>query len=72
MLKKLEISDCKELSSMYAYSLTVSDLRVERCPKLDLVGSSLEDHHRQKVDGGRNIPTRQSGAKNCNVYRSPS
>jgi len=53
MLKKLEISDCKELSSMYAYSLTVSDLRVERCPKLDLVGSSLEDHHRQKVDGGR-------------------
>jgi len=52
-LKKLEISDCKELSSMYAYSLTVSDLRVERCPKLDLVGSSLEDHHRQKVDGGR-------------------
>ncbi|RLM84337.1 hypothetical protein C2845_PM04G07540 [Panicum miliaceum] len=52
-LKKLEISDCKELSSMYAYSLSVSDLRVVRCPKLDLVGSSLEDHHRQKVDGGR-------------------
>jgi len=48
------------LSSMYAYSLSVSDLRVVRCPKLDLVGSSLEDRHRKKVDGGRNIPTRQS------------
>ncbi|XP_025803328.1 putative disease resistance protein RGA3 isoform X2 [Panicum hallii] len=59
-LKKLEISDCKELSSMYAYSLSVSDSRVVRCPKLDLVGSSLEDHHRKKVDGGRNSPTRRS------------
>ncbi|RLN35214.1 NBS-LRR-like resistance protein [Panicum miliaceum] len=59
-LKKLEITDCKELSSMYAYTLSVSDLRVVRCPKLDLVGSSLEDHHRQKVDGGRKSPTRSS------------
>ena len=52
-LKKLEISDCKELSSMNSYSLSVSNLRVVRCPKLDLVGSSLEDRHRKKVDGGR-------------------
>ncbi|KAF8731680.1 hypothetical protein HU200_015609 [Digitaria exilis] len=52
-LKKLEISDCKELSSMFAYSLSISDLKVVRCPKLDLVGSSLEDFHRQKVDSGR-------------------
>ncbi|CAL5066076.1 unnamed protein product [Urochloa decumbens] len=60
MLKKLEISDCKELSSLFAYSLSVSDLKVLRCPKLDLVGSSLEDHHRQKVDGGRKSLTRRS------------
>jgi len=61
MLKKLEISDCKELSSMFAYSLSVSDFKVIRCLKLDLVGSSLEDQHRQlKMDGGRNSPTRRS------------
>ncbi|CAN6165813.1 unnamed protein product [Urochloa humidicola] len=60
MLKKLDISDCKELSSLFAYSLSVSDLKIMRCPKLDLIGSSLEDHLRQKVVGGRNMPTRSS------------
>ncbi|KAJ1288857.1 hypothetical protein BS78_02G120100 [Paspalum vaginatum] len=58
--KKLEISDCKELLSIYAYSLSVSDLKVVRCQKLDLDGSSLQDHLGQKMDGGRNSPTRRS------------
>lgn len=53
ILKKLEISGCKELSSIFAHSLSVSDLKVVRCPKLDLVGSSLDDHHMQKLDGER-------------------
>jgi hypothetical protein len=52
-LKKLEIIDCKELLSIYAYSLSVSDLKVVRCLKLDLVGSSMEDHIGQKVVNGR-------------------
>jgi Leucine-rich repeat (LRR) protein len=55
MLKKLEISDCKELSSLFAYSLSVSDLKVVRCLKLDLVGSSLDQHHGQRVVVGRYI-----------------
>ncbi|CAL5076086.1 unnamed protein product [Urochloa decumbens] len=60
MLKKLEISDCKELSSLFAHSLSVSDLKVMRCLKLDLIGSSLEDHRGRKVVGGRTRPTRRS------------
>ncbi|CAN6171638.1 unnamed protein product [Urochloa humidicola] len=60
MLKKLEISDCKELSSLFAYSLSVSDLKVMRCPKLDLIGNSLEDHLGKKVVGGRNMSIRWS------------
>ncbi|CAN6222955.1 unnamed protein product, partial [Urochloa humidicola] len=72
MLKKLEISDCKELSSLFAYSLSVSDLKVMRCPKLDLIGNSLEDHLGKKVVGGRNMSIRWSvvpktGA-DANVY----
>ncbi|KAF8776318.1 hypothetical protein HU200_003637 [Digitaria exilis] len=50
MLNRLEICDCKELSSIFAHSLSVSDLKVARCPQLDLVGSSLDDHHMKKVD----------------------
>ncbi|OEL25710.1 Disease resistance protein RGA2 [Dichanthelium oligosanthes] len=68
MLKKLEISDCKELSSMFAYSLSVSDLKVARCLKLDLVGNSLEDHHTQKVDGGRKSPARRSMVLKTGTY----
>jgi Leucine-rich repeat (LRR) protein len=52
-LKRMEIIDCKELLSIYAYSLSVSDLKVVRCLKLDLVGSSMEDHIGQKVVSGR-------------------
>ncbi|KAL6639048.1 hypothetical protein ACP70R_022778 [Stipagrostis hirtigluma subsp. patula] len=59
-LKKLEISDCKELLSVYAYSLSVSQLKVARCLKLDLVGSSLEDPLVQEVVGARNSVTRRS------------
>ncbi|OQU88839.1 hypothetical protein SORBI_3002G104400 [Sorghum bicolor] len=58
-LKKLEIIDCKELLSVYAHSLSVSDLKVVRCLKLDLVGSSTEDHIGQKVVNGRNSLTRR-------------
>uniref|UniRef100_A0A0D9WXL6 TF-B3 domain-containing protein n=1 Tax=Leersia perrieri TaxID=77586 RepID=A0A0D9WXL6_9ORYZ len=42
MLHKLEISDCKELISIDAPFLSVSNLKVVRCPKLHFGGSSLE------------------------------
>uniref|UniRef100_A0A0E0AI15 TF-B3 domain-containing protein n=1 Tax=Oryza glumipatula TaxID=40148 RepID=A0A0E0AI15_9ORYZ len=43
MLQKLEISDCKELVSIDAPLLSVSNLKVVRCPKLHFGGSWLED-----------------------------
>ncbi|TVU39679.1 hypothetical protein EJB05_13111, partial [Eragrostis curvula] len=52
-LKKLEIIDCKELLSIYAYSLSVSDLKVVRCFKFYLVGSLLEDHLGHYTAGSR-------------------
>lgn len=58
-LNKLEIIDCKELLSINAYSLSVSNFKVVRCLKLDLVGSSMEDHISHKVVNGRNILTRK-------------
>uniref|UniRef100_A0A0E0LJ93 TF-B3 domain-containing protein n=1 Tax=Oryza punctata TaxID=4537 RepID=A0A0E0LJ93_ORYPU len=42
MLQKLEISDCKELVSIDVPLLSVSNLKVVRCPKLHFGGSSLE------------------------------
>lgn len=48
-LKKLEIIDCKELLSICAHSLYVSDFRTVRCLKLDLDGSSLDDHHGHQI-----------------------
>ncbi|TVU39602.1 hypothetical protein EJB05_13029, partial [Eragrostis curvula] len=59
-LKKLEITDCKELLSMYAYSLSVSDFQVVRCLKFDLVGCSLEDHLGHQIVGSRTSLTRSS------------
>ncbi|KAJ1288859.1 hypothetical protein BS78_02G120300 [Paspalum vaginatum] len=59
-LKKLEISDCKELSSIFAYSLSVSYLKVVRCLKLDLVDSLLEDHQGQRAISLRNSTIRGS------------
>ncbi|RCV10322.1 hypothetical protein SETIT_2G103000v2 [Setaria italica] len=62
----LSISRCPKLTnlpclvSLVHLSVHYGDLRVVRCPKLDLVGISLEDHHRQKVDGGRKSPTKRS------------
>uniref|UniRef100_A0A0A9BT19 AP2/ERF domain-containing protein n=1 Tax=Arundo donax TaxID=35708 RepID=A0A0A9BT19_ARUDO len=59
-LKKLEICDCKELLSMYAFSLSVSDLNVVRCLKLDLIGSSLKDNIERQMVGGRSSLKRRS------------
>uniref|UniRef100_A0A0E0Q6J7 TF-B3 domain-containing protein n=1 Tax=Oryza rufipogon TaxID=4529 RepID=A0A0E0Q6J7_ORYRU len=42
LLQKLEISDCKELVSIDAPLLSVSNLKVVRCPKLHFGGSWLE------------------------------
>uniref|UniRef100_A0A0D3GPI4 TF-B3 domain-containing protein n=1 Tax=Oryza barthii TaxID=65489 RepID=A0A0D3GPI4_9ORYZ len=42
MLQKLEISDCKGLVSIDAPLLSVSNLKVVRCPKLHFGGSWLE------------------------------
>ncbi|XP_052140376.1 putative disease resistance protein RGA1 [Oryza glaberrima] len=42
MLQKLEISDCKELLSVDDPLLSISNLKVVRCPKLRFGSSSLE------------------------------
>ncbi|KAF8776320.1 hypothetical protein HU200_003639 [Digitaria exilis] len=65
-IRRLSISRCPKLInlppllSLVHLTVHFSDLKVVRCQKLDLVGSSLEDHVTQKVGGGRNGPTRRS------------